>query len=250
VSALLTLERVSMQYAERGQAPGERVALRDVSLEIESGEFVAVWGQRHSGRTTLLRIAAGVTAPTTGSARFDGVSLTRRSMLGMPHGIAYATTHFEPMIGKSVLEHVAAPLLGRGYSIPGAQARAYSALRRAGVATCATLSAAELDGAEIVRVAVARALITRPSLLLVDQPTDEVPPLGTRDELLELLRSIAHRDAVAVVMTTEEGAGVVGADRALTLDRGTLRGLRPLARVIPLRRPSWPRPPGPDSPGA
>ena len=212
-----------------------RVTLRDVSLDVEAGELVVVSGRPHSGRRTLLRIAAGVTSPTAGTARFAGVDLARRSMLGVPNGIAYAMTHFEPLVGRSVLEQVAAPLLGRGLSPPRAQKIAFQVLSRADVKACATLTADELDHIETIRVAVARALVTEPALLLVDQPIDGLPPACMRETLFELLHSIAHRDAIAVVLATDDGSGLTGADHALTLDRGTLHGGRSPGRVIPLR---------------
>ena len=223
-----------MSYATGGRRP--RIPLREVSLEIDAGELIGVWGPRSSGRTTLLRIAAGIVPPTAGSARFAGVDLARRSMLGKPNGIAYATTHFEPAIAGSVLAHVAAPLLGRGFSLLRAQTIAYQLLRRAHVAACATSPTAELDDLETFRVAVARALVTAPSLLLVDQAGDGPPPAHRRDELLKLLHSLAHYDEIAVMLTTDEPSGLAGVDRALALDRGRLRGTCSTARVIPLRR--------------
>lgn len=208
------LDNVTMRHTS---SRCERVTLRDVSLDVEPGEMVAVAGRRRSGRTTLLRVAAGVTAPTAGAARFAGVDLARRSVLGMPHGIAYATRCFESIVGGSVLQQVAAPLLGRGCSVACAQAVAGRLLQRTDAAACATLAPADLDHAEITRVAVARALVTLPSLLLVDEPDEE---------LLGLLCAIARHDELAVVLTTDAGSARAHVHRTLTLDRGTLRGER------------------------
>ncbi|HKG40290.1 MAG TPA: ATP-binding cassette domain-containing protein [Conexibacter sp.] len=223
--SLLTLDHISM-WCRTGHRNAS-VALRDISLNVEPGELITVAGKRSSGRTTLLRIAAGVTPPTSGTARFAGIDLTQRTMLGKPSGIAYAITHFEPVIGRSVLEQVAAPLLCRGFSILRARTVAYRFLQRAEVADCAPLTAAELDYAETLRVSVARALVTAPSLLLVDQPDGDEPSECTDHELIKLLRSIAHHDAIAVMLTTDEGRGLAGADRALTLYRGRLRSMWP-----------------------
>ena len=92
------------------------------------------------------------------------------------------------------------------------------------------LTTAELDGAETIRVAIARALVTEPSLVLVDEPTFGVGSARDREELLDLLRSIARREAIAVMLTTDEASGVADADRALVLERGTLRALTRRAR--------------------
>jgi len=221
---LLTLEHVTVRYAGGAQRDG--AALRDVSLSIETGELIVVVGPRSSGRTTLMRIAAGLTSPSTGRVRFAGVDLKRHAMIGAPNGIGYAMTHFEPTVGGSVLEQVAAPMLGRGCSMLRARAIAYTLLRRAGVAGCASLAAEELGCVETLRVAVARALVTAPSLLLVDDPAD-LPPNCEHDGLVGLLRAIAHHDSVAVVLTTDPGPVPEGVDGVFMLDRGALFPLPP-----------------------
>jgi ABC-type lipoprotein export system ATPase subunit len=221
---LLTLEHVTVRYASTARR--DAVALRDVSLSIEPGELIVVAGPRGSGRTTLVRIAAGIAAPNAGIVCFAGVDPARHAVIGAPNGIAYAMTHFEPTIGRSVLEQVAAPMLGRGFSTLRARVIAYGLLRRAGVADCASAAARELGCKEAVRVAVARALVTAPSLLLVDDPPD-VPPNCEHHELLRLLRAIAHHDATAVVLTTDPGFLPDGVDRAFMLERGALRALPP-----------------------
>jgi ABC-type ATPase involved in cell division len=223
---LLTLEHVTMRYV--GSTRRERAALRDVSFSIERGELVAVAGTRRSGRTTLARIAAGVIPPSAGSVRFGDVDPARHPLVGAPLGISYALPHFEPAIGRSVLEHVATPMLARGFSMLRARIIAYDLLRRAGVASHAWLCAAELSRPDALRVAVARALITSPALLLVDDPAD-VPPNCDDPELLTLLRAIAHHEATAVILMTDTGVVPDGVDRTFMLDRGALRALPPSA---------------------
>jgi ABC-type hemin transport system ATPase subunit len=88
--------------------------LHSVSLELGPGELVAVWGRRRSGRSTLLRVAAGVEDPTDGIVRFGGVDMTKRPMLGVPQGTGYSTAAFPEAVGRMVFEQVIAPLLGQG----------------------------------------------------------------------------------------------------------------------------------------
>ncbi len=235
---LLQLDRVGKRFARGERGVRERVALREVCLEIEAGELVAVWGRRRSGRTTLLQVTAGIEPVSDGEVRFDGIALTQRPMLGAPGGIAYCNMHFARVLGDSVLEHVAAPLLGANVRVLRAQSRALDALRRVDAAACAELEPAELDHSETVRVAIARAIVTQPRLLLIDEPTDGLPPARARDGMLGLLRSIAHQDGIAVLATVDEAIALAGADRALTLDAGELRGevVPSLADVVPLRR--------------
>jgi putative ABC transport system ATP-binding protein len=213
--SLLTLERVSKRY-RRGRR--EVIALDDVSLRIEAGELVAIWGVPRSGRTTLLRIAAGLEQPDGGAVRFGGRAVASD---GLAQDIGYVQVDVASVGGESILDHVAMPLLARGTAPDVALARAALQLERVGAATCARLQPRELEPTERVRVAIAQALVTSPKLLLVDDPTRHVDLLE-REAVLLLVRSIADGD-VAVLMTTGEAMGVSGVDRALTISGGVLR---------------------------
>lgn len=231
---LLALDAVSKRYT-RGSR--EQMVLSAVSLEVDAGELVGVVGRRRSGRTTLLQVAAGIEPPSEGTVTFDGVPLSRRSMLGAPEGIAYPTMTFSDDMALSVIEHLAIPLLGAGMALEAAQARTHDLLRRVGASGVVSVDPHGLDATESIRVAIARALATKPRVLLVDDPVLGVR-LSERDEVLALLASIAHRDGIAVVMTLDSGTELAGCDRAATLDMGELRGetVPVSAPVIPLER--------------
>lgn len=227
---LLALHAVSKRYRTRRR---EIVALRDVSLEIDPGELVSVWGMRRSGRTTLLRVAAGIEQPDQGQVRFAGQDLAA----GPPPlgtDIGYTNLNFIAAQGSSVVEQIAVGLLATGQRLDTARARAFDALDRVGMRSCASLDARALDPGEQVRVALARALVARPRLLLVDDPTNGVDLLQ-RDPILALIRSIAD-EGVAVLLTVGEVVNI--ADRALSIDEGELHGaaVADQARVVPLRR--------------
>jgi ABC-type sugar transport system ATPase subunit len=231
--SLLSIEDATKRY-RRGRL--ERVAIRNVSLDIEPGELVAVWGARRSGRSTLLRVAAGIESPEEGTVKFEGRDLARcrNSVLG--RRIGYCQTSFPSADAGLVVEHIAAGLLARRTSPTQARRRAHEMLVRVGAERCGQLECHELDGAEVAAVAIATALVTAPALLVIDEPTTGVDLLE-RDPLLALLRSIAN-EGTAVLMSTGEAQGLSGVDRALSIDNGELRGdARPApAHVVPLRR--------------
>jgi ABC-type multidrug transport system ATPase subunit len=216
---LLELDRVSKRY---GHGTQERVALRGVSLEIESGEFVAVWGRRRSGRSTLLRIAAGVEPPDEGVVRFAGRDLSAHDDAeGSRGGVRYCRKAFRRDGGQHVLDQLVTSQLTHGVSVLQARSRARSALERTGAERCAALRPSDLGSTEVMRVMIARALVHRPEVLVIDEPTLGVD-LRDRDRILLLLHSLAD-EGVAILMSAEE-TSCLSESRALSLSAGKLRG--------------------------
>jgi ABC-type lipoprotein export system ATPase subunit len=229
--SLLSIDNVSKRY-RRGLR--EYVALRGVSLAIERGEEVVVLGTRKSGRSTLLRIAAGLERPDGGTVRFEGTALSAaREVVG--RRISYGHTSFSPMQGERVLDHVATALLAQGVSSGQARRMAEQVLSRTDVAACAGMQPDELNAAERVRVAIARALAPGPKMLVIDDPTTGVGLLQS-DGILRLLRSIAD-EGIAILMSTDDATCISGADGAFSLHDGELRCdvQAPQADVVPLR---------------
>jgi energy-coupling factor transporter ATP-binding protein EcfA2 len=234
--SLLELENVARRHPPLRGAGGahERTILRDVTLELDAGEMVAIWGLRRCGRSTLLRIAAGIEPADSGLVRFAGGELTGAGDLALGGGIGYCAR--ASLDAPSVLDELLLGQLARGVRGALARARAYTALARVSAADCAVRALHELDGAEELRVALARALALEPSLLVIDDPVRGVDLLQ-RDSILALLRSLAD-EGIAVLISTEEATALAGADRALSLADGVLRGAGApeLAQVLPLRR--------------
>lgn len=228
---LLELEHVGKRYNR-----GSRVALDDVSMEIHAGEMVVVWGERQSGRSTLLRIAAGIEGPDTGMVRFAGRPLTPQPGKLLGEGIGYCRREFRRNRGPTVLDQLITGQLGRRVPQAAALTHAWKALERVQARSCAELAAIDLKTDETVRVAIARALTRNPRLLVIDEPTLGVELLK-RDDILKLLRSLAD-EGIAILSSTGEGTGFLGADRVLALDKGKLEGeLTPeLAPVTDLNR--------------
>jgi ABC-type multidrug transport system ATPase subunit len=214
--SVLTLEHATKRYTS-GQR--ETLALHDASLELNVGECVAVHGLRRSGRTTLLRVAAGILPLDEGVVRFGGRDLSDRSARALGIEIGYCSPVFDPTHGGSVTDQVAVPLLARGVGRTRAGVPARAALERVGASDCAHVDPRDLQADELVRAGIARALVTAPKLLLLDEPTKGVDALQ-RDSIFTLLRTLS-KAGMAVLMTV--GEPVVGPDRMLTLDAGRLR---------------------------
>ncbi|HXB64632.1 MAG TPA: ATP-binding cassette domain-containing protein [Solirubrobacteraceae bacterium] len=228
---LLALESVSKRFGR-----GSRVALADVSLSVDAGEMVVVFGERQSGRTTLLRIAAGLEAPDSGVVRLEGRSLAEGNLGALGAEVGYCRCTFRQDRGRTVLEQLISSQLGRRVGQAEAHARALHALERVGAVRCAPLAARHLKVEEAVRVAIARALTSDPRLLVIDEPTIGVDS-ERRDDILGLLRSLAD-EGIGVLASTGDGLGLLGADRVVLLGKGRLSGeLAPeLAAVSDLAR--------------
>jgi len=236
--ALLAFERVERRHRS-GREPV--AVLRDVSFALWPGELVAILGPRRAGKTTLLRIAAGLERPDAGSVRLDG-----RALDELPAGertrrlraVGLAPKHWRVARGKPVLDHVALPLLAEGRPLMTAMAKAHEAIERVGAGDCASAAVDELAPGEEARVALAQALVREPRLLLVDEPGVLAAP-DEREKLLALLRAIAaERPKLALLVTARDVTGVTGASRVLTLDAGALRGAPGPAgaAVLPFRQ--------------
>ena len=230
--SLLELRGVS-KYHARGARRIE--ILREVSLEVDTGEFVAVWGLRRSGRSTLLAIAAGVDQPDAGAVLFAGKDLNARGTTGLGNGVGYCHQLTGAPSRRKVIDNVRAGLLARGMPVPHTHSHAHKALERVGVERCAEFLLGDLDAAEAVRVAIATALVLQPRLLVIDEPTKGVDLLE-RDKLILLLRSLAD-EGIAVLVSDGDGSGLSDADRTLSLAAGELHGkTKPqTGSVLPLR---------------
>jgi ABC-type lipoprotein export system ATPase subunit len=233
--SLIELDQVSKRYRS---AQRERIVLSDVSLQVQAGELVMVWGARRSGRTTLLRIAAGIEQPDRGSVRFEGKDLAEEGEHTLGQGIGYVAKTLRAAEEQGVLEQIASVLLARGVGVARAREHARRALARAGAERCAAMKVSELGGGENLRVAIARTLALEPKLIVIDEPAATVE-ITERDEILGLLRGIAGEGA-AVLASTGEPDQLAAAHRALTLSDGALKGpsTREPGTVLELKRRS------------
>lgn len=243
---LLRFQEVSKAYPD-GRRRIE--VLERVSFEIHPGEHVGVLGARRTGKSTLLRLAAGIDAPDAGRIEFGGCDMASMSAVGRERLLRdriglLASDDWHPARGERVVDLVALPLLSDGATMHEARRRARQTLVRAGASDCADELAASLAVGERMRVMLARALVRQPRLLLVDEPA-VVPSPREREALYELLRDGARRHRAALVIASEDTAVGRGTDVLMSIGDGDVVrvGGEP-ANVVRLTPRHAPRPPG------
>jgi ABC-type methionine transport system ATPase subunit len=221
MGAALVLEGVSVHYRRGGRHVV--VALAGVSLEVWPGEVVCVWAQRGRGKTTLMRVAAGLEQPLNGSVRIGGsdvweLSGRRRARL-VTQRVGWVGCG-APELDVPVLAHVALPLqVALGERHAARQAR--EVLTRMGVEACEEQRWGSLSDSERARVALARALVYNPELLLVDDLT--VLLRGREaDEIAQLLTGLARERELGVLASVSSMEESTWADRLGTLSSGEL----------------------------
>jgi putative ABC transport system ATP-binding protein len=200
-------------------------ALRGVGLEVESGEAVAVTGPSGSGKSTLLLCLAGILRPESGEVSFDGRRIDRmseaeRSVLRRREfGIVLQFGQLLPEL--TAVQNVALPLLLDGHGRVASQRAATSWLERFGVADLADAPPSELSGGEQQRVAVARALVTGPTVVFADEPTGALDTVAGEQVLGQLLGAV--RDSgTTLVMVTHDNRVAARADREVVLRDGAV----------------------------
>ena len=204
----------------------ERPVLQDVTLQVASGEYVAIMGESGAGKSTLLNLIAGLDRPDSGSVLIDGVDLGTldddgRTLLRRRRmGFVFQAFHVLPYL--SVARNVALPLALNGISGPAADSRLGELLAAVGLADRADSAPGELSGGEMQRVAIARALAHRPAVLLADEPTGNLDP-RIASSVLALLRDQVKRDGAAGILVTHSAMAAATADRVYVLENGQLR---------------------------
>ncbi len=197
--------------------------LRGVSLTVAGGEVVALVGPSGSGKTTLLQIMGTLDLPDAGELLFNGTALHKMSpdaaarFRNRTLGFVFQFHHL--LAEFTAWENVALPMLIGGASMDAAKRRAYELLERFDLQARAKHKPAQLSGGEQQRVAVARALVNRPQIILADEPTGNLDPQNTQT-LFALFRQLARDEGVGFLVVTHNEAMALAADRILKLRDG------------------------------
>ena len=201
---------------------GAVTAVRDVTLDIRSGEYIAVRGPSGCGKSTLLHMLGCVDAPSTGTLRFDGndvasLSDRARSFLRLRHiGFVFQRFFLLPML--TAWENVELPQSEAGVAKADRRQRTRELLDYVGLGARADHRPSQLSGGEMQRVAIARALANRPRVLLADEPTGELDS-GTGEQIAALLDRV-NADGTALVIVTHDPGLAGRAHRILTMADG------------------------------
>ena len=220
---VLRLEKAGRRYAQ------DRPPVFDgLDLELRQGEYLAIMGESGVGKSTLLNLLAGLDRPDAGRVLFEGVDLSAldddATTLLRRRAVGFVFQAFHVLPYLTVEQNVALPLDLLGEAEPQRSLRTREMLDAVGIGPLAKRHARELSGGEVQRIAIARALVHRPRLVLADEPTGNLDSRSAA-QTLALLRAQIKANAAAGILITHSRTAAATADRILVLDA---RGLRPL----------------------
>ncbi|MEZ6049828.1 MAG: ABC transporter ATP-binding protein [Planctomycetaceae bacterium] len=221
--ALIELKSVRKVY-DLGEVQVE--ALRDATLNIERGEYVALIGPSGSGKSTLMNTLGCLDRPTEGSYLLDGeevVTMTKDQRASLRNRyLGFVFQNFNLLARTTALENVELPLLyTKGVSTRERHQRAREALESVGLGDRLDHQPSQLSGGQQQRVAIARALVNRPSILMGDEPTGNLDSSTSR-EVIKLIRQLNRENNLTVIIVTHDQNVARNADRTIVLHDGAV----------------------------
>jgi putative ABC transport system ATP-binding protein len=219
---MYTLTNVTRLYQKgRHTVP----AVRDLSLTIPDGDWLAVQGRTGHGKTTLLQLLGGLDHPTSGTIEIDGLDMTRMREARITRlratWIGFVFQTFNLVQTLTAADNVEAALMPLGLGWPERRRRTADALDSVGLSDRARHLPSELSGGQQQRVAIARALVKEPRVLLADEPTGNLDE-GTREEIMTLMEKLWRDRGLTMIVVTHESAIARRAQRVAVMSKGRL----------------------------
>lgn len=217
---LISLDSVSKCYKAHNID-----AVRDVSIDIRAGEFVAIMGPSGCGKSTLLNLIGAIDRPDSGTIVFDGQTVNQLEdealtrIRGEKIGFVFQSFNLLPTF--SVMENIMVPIELNKSKVQSAEKRAKDLLQKVGLESRAHFFPSQLSGGEMQRVAIARALIHEPRLLVADEPTGNLDTQNG-ENILQLIKEFNRDFKLAIIMATHSKEASQTADRLLQMRDGTL----------------------------
>ncbi len=225
--AVLRLENLSKRYRQDRPAIFERL-----DLELRRGEYLAIMGESGVGKSTLLNLLAGLDQPDSGHVWLEGADLSRMDddskTLLRRRCVGFVFQAFHVLAYLTVEQIIALPLELLGVAEPERAQRTAQMLDAVGISPLAHRYPRELSGGELQRIAIGRALVHQPRLVLADEPTGNLDPRSAA-QILALLRDQVKANAGAGILITHSRTAADTADRILVLDA---QGLKPLVPTV------------------
>jgi len=204
---------------------GSGAVLEQLDLTLQGGEYVSIMGESGSGKSTLLNLIAGLDRPDGGSVLLDGIDLAalgddeRTRLRRGAMGFIFQAFHVLPYL--TALQNVLLPLQLLRMPADRSVRLAQECLDRCGIGALQARYPRELSGGELQRIAIARALVHRPRLLLADEPTGNLDSRAAT-QILHLLREQLHETGAGAILITHSASAAASADRTLRLEGGRL----------------------------
>ena len=217
----------ALELVEVGVTFGSITALTNVSLTVTPGEMVALTGRSGSGKSTLLNVAAGLITPLRGSVTVMGEPLQGHTATELAdvrsRHVGFVFQNLNLLARLDVADNVALPLELRGSPSSTSRVAAEAALEAVGLGGRGSARPAELSGGEQQRAAVARALVTRPSLIIADEPTAALDSI-TAESIMALIRKACDDWKAAALVVTHDPSQAAWGDQVLHLRNGSIAG--------------------------
>ena len=218
---MLELRNICKTYLQgRMEVP----VLKDISLSVEEGEYLAIMGPSGSGKTTLMNIIGCLDAPTSGAYLLEGEDIAGLGDSKMSdvrlHSIGFVFQSFYLLSRQSAQDNVALPLLYAGVRRRERQEMARQALERVGLGDRTSFKPTQLSGGQCQRVAIARAIVNSPKILLADEPTGALDT-KSGEQIMEIFQRL-NKEGVTIVMITHEPEIAAHAKRTLHIRDGRL----------------------------